>query len=228
MEITHTCMQTYARARTHTHAHALYLGKENRISPNLFACLHLCLFFCVCIVILIFQFHFRISKTLLHFRMREQVGGPTSCNVTAAICQIIAFFIACLMCWPYHPFFYSISRQISTVLSGVCSVVWWLVRIKTELTITRRTYVLDKGCLFSVDMVVCVCVCDGGCWQWQWKIPPVAAFIVWQFAYVCFREWQNKRSRADFVVAHESLQCFNPTSEASPKTLIATYTTHKR
>lgn len=212
-------------ACAHPHTRACTIFRQRKQDITKFVCLLTSVF-----VFLRVHCYPYFSVPLQNFQNTfafQNAGAGWGSNILQCHCSHLSnysFFIACLMCWPYHPFFYSISRQISTVLSGVCSVVWWLVRIKTEL-LREEPMSLIKGVCFPL---IWLCVCDGGCWQWQWKIPPVAAFIVWQFAYVCFREWQNKRSRADFVVAHESLQCFNPTIEASPKTLIATYTTHKR
>lgn len=144
-------------ACAHPHTRACTIFRQRKQDITKFVCLLTSVF-----VFLRVHCYPYFSVPLQNFQNTfafQNAGAGWGSNILQCHCSHLSnysFFIACLMCWPYHPFFYSISRQISTVLSGVCSVVWWLVRIKTELTITRRTYVLDKGCLFSVDMVVCV------------------------------------------------------------------------
>ena len=92
------------RLKSHSHTHTphthtgpthqtIFRGRdsqENRISLNLFACVHLCLFFCACIVIFPLRFHFRISKTIFTFQ-RDASGRVILSRKTCTAADLNAY-----------------------------------------------------------------------------------------------------------------------------------------
>lgn len=101
---THACRHMCVRAPTHTHACTIFRQRKQDITK--FVCLLTSVF-----VFLRVHCYPYFSVPLQNFQNTfafQNAGAGWGSNILQCHCSHLSnysFFIACLMCWPYHPFF---------------------------------------------------------------------------------------------------------------------------